>query len=269
MPGRWQTGRARRDSGLAMRVAAWVVFAATIVAGLLAAGTSAGAGPAATTPPRLAESCVTKRDRAEPVAFRTSDRVRIVGALFGGGRVGVVAGHELHGDLCSWVPFARVLAKLGFRVLTIDFRGYGTSGPGKLANSNDYDRDLLAGAAYLHGHGVARIFFAGASMGGTAAIVAASESATSAGVISLSGPATFGPLDAMKAIKRLSRPTYLAAGELDAGFVDDARALFAASPAPDKHLDVVRGSGLHGTELLGGSQGARLRQRLITFLRTA
>jgi hypothetical protein len=62
---------------------------------------------------------------------------------------------------------------------------------------------------------------------------------------------------------------YLAAGELDTGFVDDARALFSASPARNKRLDVVANSGLHGTQLLGGSQGVSLRRRLITFLRTA
>jgi pimeloyl-ACP methyl ester carboxylesterase len=248
----------------------WFVLAATLVAVLAgAAATAAVARPTATRPPRLAESCVTRRDHARPVAFLTSDRVRIVGALFGNGRVGLVAGHEVRGDLCSWVPFARILSRLGFTVLTIDFRGYGTSAPGSLANSDRYDRDLLAGAAYLHSHGVSKVIYAGASMGGTAAIVAASESPTAAGVINLSGPATFLSLNAKRSIRRLTRPTYLAAGALDAGFVDDARALFAASPARTKHLDVVANSDLHGTALLGGSDGAGLRRRLIAFIRAA
>jgi dienelactone hydrolase len=244
-----------------------LVLAMVGAALVTAAASSAATRPTATKPPRLGHSCVKKRDPAHPVAFRTADRVRIVGALFGRGRIGVVAGHELRGSLCNWVPFARILARLGFRVLAIDFRGYGTSGSGRPANSTRFDRDLRGGAAYLRRHGVRKVFYAGASIGGTAAILAASESATSAGVISLSGPAAIGPLDALNAIQRLTRPTYLAAGEFDVDFADDARTLYAASPAQDKQLDLVPHSGLHGTDLILGSQGRPLRQRLIAFLR--
>lgn len=232
-------------------------------------------GGTAAAPPRLAETCLTKRDDARPVAFRTADGVRIVGALLGTGRVGLVAGHEVNGDLCNWVPFARVLAARGFRVLAIDFRTYGNSGHGTSATSGRFDRDYLGGAAYLRSHGVGKVFLAGASMGGTAAIVAASESPAVAGVISLSGPASFGRLDAAVAIRTLTRPTFLVAGEYDSGFVDDARALYAASPARDKHLDVVARSNIHGTELLRGveqtsfRQATALRGRLIAFLRTS
>src|SRR3954453_319610 len=98
----------------------WVLAGAIAVA--LLAGTAT-----ASQPPRLVETCVKKTDHARPVAFRTADNVRIVGALYGKGRIGVVAGPQLRGDLCGWVPFARVLAARESRVLTIYFPGYGSS----------------------------------------------------------------------------------------------------------------------------------------------
>src|SRR4051794_21836322 len=116
----------------------WVLAGAIAVA--LVAGTAA-----ASQPPRLVETCVKKTDHARPVAFRTADNVRIVGALYGKGRVGVVAGHQIRGNLCGWVPFARVLAARGIRVLTIDFRGYASS-IGAGSASGRFDRDLLGGA---------------------------------------------------------------------------------------------------------------------------
>ena len=216
---------------------------------------------AASPPPRLAETCVLKSDPARPVAFRTSDGKRIFGALYGKGRVGVVAGHQIPGTLCDWVPFARVLARRGIRVLTIDFRGYASSAAAG-STSSRYDRDLLGGAAFLRRAGVKKVFFAGESMGGTAALVAASEARAPAGVISLSGPKWIGSLDAGQAIRKLTAPTFLAVGANDDGFVVDARALYKASPARDKHLDVVARSSSHGVALLTGA----FRQRVIAFL---
>ena len=240
------------------RFAAWAVLGSAIAVGVAGvAGASA--------PPRVVETCVRKSDNARPVAFRTPDRLRIVGALYGKGRVGVVAGHQSRGTLCGWVPFARVLAARGIRVLAIDFRGYASSIAAG-SSSGRFDRDLLGAAAFLRRNGVSKVFFAGESMGGTAAIVAASEARAPAGVISLSGPAQFGYLDGRKAIRRLRVPTFLAVGARDSGFVEDARALAATSPAAVKHLDVVAGSGLHGTALLTGPKGPALRQRLIAFL---
>ena len=215
----------------------------------------------ASQPPLLVETCVRKSDPARPVAFRTADGKRIVGALYGKGRVGVVAGHQLRGTLCGWVPFARVLARRGIRMLTIDFRGYASS-IGAGSTSTHFDRDLLGGAAFLRRAGVKKVFFAGESMGGTAALVAASEARAPAGVISLSGPKSIGSLDAGKAIRKLTAPTFLAVGARDVGFVEDARALYDASAARDKRLYVVAGSGQHGTPLLTGA----LRQRAIAFL---
>jgi pimeloyl-ACP methyl ester carboxylesterase len=225
--------------------------AVTLVAGVASAS----------QPPRLVESCVRKSDPAHPVAFRTTDGKRIVGALFGKGRVGVVAGHQYGGTLCNWVPFARVLAARGIRVLTIDFRGYASSA-GAGTSTFHYDRDLLGGATFLRRAGVRKVFFAGESMGGTAALVAASKAGAPAGVISLSGPASFGSLDAEKAIRKLTAPTFLAVGARDVDFVVDAHTLYDASHAPDKRLDVVARTGAHGTALLTGP----FRQRVIAFL---
>src|SRR5947209_3767172 len=66
------------------------------------------------------------------VSFATQDGGLIDGHLYDKGDRGVVLAHGGRFNKESWEKQARVLAKEGFRVLAIDFRGYGKSkGPGQ------------------------------------------------------------------------------------------------------------------------------------------
>lgn len=213
--------------------------------------------------PPLGETCITKTERSHAVAFRTSDGVTLKGALLGNGRTGIALGHEYRADLCSWMPFARVLVRAGYRVLNVDLRGWGSSGSGRGANAGRVDLDLAAAARLLRSRGAARIVLMGASMGGTGALVAGvTLRPAPVAVVSLSGPAEFSSMNARAAVKRLRAPTLFVAGKYDPGFVDDARALYAASASTAKRLDIEQ-TGEHGTSLID----AHVRHLLLSFLR--
>jgi pimeloyl-ACP methyl ester carboxylesterase len=90
----------------------------------------------------------------------------------------------------------------------------------------------------------------GSSRGATGARVAASALPSApAAVVSLSAPASFGPLRALPAVGRLHAPVLLAAAQDDEPFVSDARALYAASVSRERRLEIVPG-GAHGLQML-------------------
>jgi pimeloyl-ACP methyl ester carboxylesterase len=224
-------------------------------------------GVAASTPAAHADtSCVERSDHATIVRFRTSDRVSLAGVTMGGGPAGVVLAHQVDGDLCAWLPFARVLKAAGFRVLAFDFRNFGTSQ--HTGASTHLERDVVAAAAEVRRLGASRTYLVGASMGGTAVLTAApSIRPAVAGVISLSGPSTFVDMDALAAVKKLHAPALFAVGRYDHDFVADVKAQYAAAASKDKRL-VVRPNGYHGTLLVDGAEGAPLRRIVLAFLRS-
>jgi pimeloyl-ACP methyl ester carboxylesterase len=71
----------------------------------------------------------------------------------------------------SWDKQARTLASVGFRVLALDFRGYGKSrGPGQSDPlSAPLHLDVLAAVRYLRATGAKSVSVVGASMGAGAA----------------------------------------------------------------------------------------------------
>ena len=236
-----------------------------LLVSLVLAGTAAAGAGAAAKPP-FHDNCGTKAERARTVVFRAPGGPRLVGLVLGSGKTGVVLSHELRANLCRWLPFARVLAKSGYRVLAFDFSGHGSSGlPNR--TSGGIDEEVVAAGRLLRGRGVQKLFVVGASMGGTASIVAAPQLGPQvAGVASLSGPAQFNGLDAAATAPQLAVPSLFVAAEDDAPFADDARALFAAVQNPDKALEIVPGSS-HGTSLPAGSSAQRVRALLLDFLR--
>lgn len=63
----------------------------------------------------------------EHVSFPTQDDGFIYGDLYGKGDRGVVLAHGARFNKESWAKQAWALSDAGFRVLAIDFRGYGKS----------------------------------------------------------------------------------------------------------------------------------------------
>jgi pimeloyl-ACP methyl ester carboxylesterase len=232
-----------------------------LVVALLAAGCggpdreggAAGAASTAAAPPTTAAApakpCLQQASSATPVRFTSGAGATLVGVVLGRGRTGLVLGHQVGSDLCEWLPQAQTFAEQGYQVLAFDFAGYGDSQPGA-GPATGVDTDVVAAAGQLRGRGADRIVLIGSSMGGTAVLSAAARiHPPVAGVVSLSGPASFQGVDAGAAVTRLRVPVLLVAAADDHPFVDDARAMYRAAPVGDKRLLVVGGGG-HGTSLL-------------------
>jgi pimeloyl-ACP methyl ester carboxylesterase len=109
------------------------------------------------------------------VSFPTSDGGLIQADLYGGGDRAVVLAHGGRFNKESWKEQAGTLADAGFRVLAIDFRGYGESrGPGDTdVMSAPLDLDVLAAVHWLRTSGAKTVYAVGASLGGGACAEAA------------------------------------------------------------------------------------------------
>ena len=187
------------------------------------------------------------RDGETPAHLKASDGARVYGVEVGAGETGVVLAHQYLSDHCELIDFGRELAARGFRALAIDFRGYGASTGG---DGRRLDRDLAAAVQRLRADGSTRIFVVGASMGGTAALAAASWVTPRVdGVVSLSGPASFRGLDALRPVRRSRVPVRFLASRGDTAFADDARRLMKAARARDKAIALYAGV-RHGSSLL-------------------
>jgi pimeloyl-ACP methyl ester carboxylesterase len=105
------------------------------------------------------------------VSLPTEDGGLIYANVYGDGVRAVVLAHGGRFNKESWEKQARTLVSAGFRVLALDFRGYGKSrGPGE---SDPMDAplhlDVLAAVRYLRSTGARTVSIVGASMGAGAA----------------------------------------------------------------------------------------------------
>ena len=107
----------------------------------------------------------------ERVSFSTSDGGRVEADLYGKGERAVVLAHGGRFKKESWKKQAAELEKAGYRVLAINFRGYGQSkGPGDSDPlSSPLHNDVLAAVRYLRKSGAKSVSVIGGSMGGGAA----------------------------------------------------------------------------------------------------
>lgn len=201
----------------------------------------------------VTDSCATGAERASALRFFAADDTPLLGVVVGSGPRGVVLAHGQNGDFCEWLPYARELAATGYRVLAYDARGYGLR----------VDLDMAAAIEALRRAGSGHVIAMGSSMGAIAALIgSASLPSPPEAVVSLSAPASYGPLNALSAVARLPVPTFFGASEQDDPFVGDARLLYAASAATEKRLDILPG-GAHGSAML---QDPGFRSRVEAFI---
>jgi pimeloyl-ACP methyl ester carboxylesterase len=223
----------------------------------------AEAAQAAPKPLELKERCVSRAERRGIVRFSAADRVRLIGVVFGRGPNAVVLAHQGGGaagpTLCSWVPYARSLARAGYRVLAFDHRGYGSSSkPSRADRLFRIDADVVAAVALLRKRGATRVVVGGASLGGAAVVGAAARIRPAVqGVFTLGAPQAFGSVDALAAARTLQVPALFTAAVDDDPFDDDARALFDACTSVDKRLEIFPGA-RHGSPTLRDPQAKAL-----------
>jgi pimeloyl-ACP methyl ester carboxylesterase len=221
-----------------MRPTLQPALAAACTAALVLVGAGASR-PAAT------DACLQPGDT--PVHVKTRDGVSLYGLEVGTGTTGVVLGHQYFSDHCEFMAFARELAGLGYRALSIDFRGNGLSGTGR---SNRLDLDIAAAVARLRADGATRVELVGASMGGTAVLVAGSwVRPTVNGIVSLSGPDYFRGMNATKAVEHSRVPVRFLVSRDDRPFATDATTLMRRAEAKDKAIVRYTAAG-HGSSIL-------------------
>jgi hypothetical protein len=219
--------------------------------------------------------CVPEALRRHTISFQASDGVRISGLALGSGEKGVVLEHEQGWYICSWLPFAQILASRGYHVLLLEARGTGASAAVSEADYQHLDRDFLAASRELTRRGATAIVAGGASQGGTAAINSAPKIPSLAGLVVLSSPRDANPyrpgMDALEAIRTVTKPSFFAVspGDMGMAFVTEVRGLYEASGATSKQYMTV-GGGIHGVGMMDSEQGgAALREKLLTFIADA
>jgi esterase/lipase len=211
-----------------------VALALAVIVGTASAGAAAS--------PRAEDACI-----ATNASFRAADGVRLEGAVLGRGTTGVVFAHQLAGDRCQWLPFARELTAKGYRALVFDMRGYGSSSG---LDGTYPDRDVTAAAKELRRRGATRIVLVGASMGGTGVVVAAPGIRPPvSGLVDLSGPTGFGGVNALPAAKKLRAPALFVAGRDDGSYALATRTLYRAAASKDKKL-LMAPTSWHGVDLV-------------------
>lgn len=192
------------------------------------------------------------------------DPITLDGRVFGAGPTGVILAHMRPADQTEWFPFATELAETGeFTVLTFDFRGYGESTGDK--QFDRIDTDLEAAIDYMRGAlDTEKVFLVGASMGGTAALVVGAR-VDVAGIVSISAPGQFPPLDALDHVDEVTEPKLFVTSKDDVPQARTQEQFWEIAPAP-KQQHIYDGSA-HGTALFDGPHSADLKQRILGFLR--
>ncbi len=203
---------------------------------------------------------------ARTVSFPTSDGGVVFADAYGEGDRAVVLAHGGRFDKDSWALQARTLAAKGFRVLAIDFRGYGSSkGPGaEDPLAAPLHLDVLAAVRYLHRNGAKSVSVVGGSMGGSAAADAAvrAEPGEIDRLVLLASPGGRDPA------KLKGRKLFIV-GRDDPGpggkpRLVRIRADFEKAPEP-KELVILDGSA-HAQYLFATDQGERLMREILRFL---
>jgi pimeloyl-ACP methyl ester carboxylesterase len=231
--------------------------AAAMLAVALAVTTSAGSRPPEQPAARCGSPVAGSAVHAATFTFQTSDKVDLDGAIVGAGNRGVVLVPEAGArGLCGWWPYATRIAKHKFRALLFDFRCSGLSScPPRQPHAVAID--VRAAVAELRRRGCTRIDILGASLGGSAAIVAAAREKGIDAIVDLSGDensvylADTKPKTAFAAAAAIREPALLAVARGDP-FVSiaETRRLFTELPSRTKRLDVLPANAGHGWDML-------------------
>ena len=201
----------------------------------------------------------------QTVSFPTQDGGRIYADLYGKDTRAVVLAHGGRFNKESWRAQARALVTEGFRVLAIDFRGFGCStGPGQADFDNaPFENDVLASVHYLKAHGVKTVSVVGGSFGGGAAGDASIKSVPG----EIDRIVFLGAAPNLSADKLRSRALFIVARDdgNDGGLrLPGIRAQYEKAPQP-KELIVLDGSA-HAQFLFQTDQSARVMQEIVRFL---
>ena len=198
----------------------------------------------------------------QPSTLRDPDVGGIPAVRLGQGRVVVVLLHQTDGNgLCGWLPFMPAAAEAGLTVLAIDLCQYGESDCRAVADGTFTDDDQTDAVAVAVHHArtelhAERVVVAGASMGGSVALMSAATLPGIDAAVDLSGPVSWSGMDVVRRGRALDVPVLVAMATSE-GSVEAAGARKIVANAPDGSSLLVPESG-HGYALLNDVEGAAL-----------
>jgi pimeloyl-ACP methyl ester carboxylesterase len=202
---------------------------------------------------------------ARLVTFVAGDGVLVTGRIYGRGPRGVVLIPGGHGVGETWHIQAEGLARAGFHVLAIDYRGRGRASD--IAPDDEKAHlDVIGASRHLRGRGARSIALVGASWGGWAAGTAAVAAPNLADRIVLLAHSPFDRPERLGGRKLfiLAREDRVGSGKLR---LDEIRRQYDLAPAP-KQLVLLDGAA-HAQFLFLSDQGPRLSREILRFLTAA
>jgi dienelactone hydrolase len=208
-----------------------------------------------------------QRQVSIPVVNSSSGKIaRIQADLYGSGSRAVLLAHGGRFNKDSWRKQAPILARAGFLVLAINYRGdtFNPDGsPSALGSDDDNAIDVEAAARYLHGIGAKSISAIGASLGGDAAGEA--EARSQAGIFDKMIFLGSEGGDAPEKLK--GRKLFIVAREDSNGSgprLPGISKCYEQTPEP-KQLIVLKGSA-HAQFLFDTGEGPQLMREILKFL---
>ena len=202
------------------------------------------------------------------VTFATEDGGTVTGHLYGRGKRGVVLVHGGRYRKESWRQQANQLTDAGFRVLSIDLRGFGLSkGPGQEdVYSAPLHLDVLAAVRYLREQGARSVTVIGGSLGGGAGADAVTEARTG----EIDRLITLGGLMWNKSPEKVNVPLLVIITKDDASGsgprLPGIQASFDKIPAGQKRIEILEGSA-HAQAMFETDDSERIMEMIIKFLR--
>ncbi len=194
------------------------------------------------------------------ISFATFDGGTVFADVYGTGNRALVLAHGVRFNKESWEDQATELARSGFWVIAIDFRGYGKSrgGPNARPGFDDMYMDVLGAVRYAREKGAKTVAVLGGSMGGFASANAAVHSKPGEidRLVLLANPPIEHP-------ERIVVPTLFVTSEGDS-LAPQVRDEYGKAPGP-KELLVLPGSA-HAQNIFTTDQGPRLMQNILRFI---
>ena len=187
---------------------------------------------------------------------------RIPAVRLGRGPVVVVLLHQTdRNGLCGWLPFMPAAAEAGLTVLAIDLCRYGESDCRAVADGTFTDADQTDPVAVAVDHArtelhAERVVVAGASMGGSVALMSAATVPGVDAAVDLSGPVEWEGMDFVRRGRALDVPVLVAmAASEGPDEAAGAQEIVANAPTGSALLTPETG---HGYVLLTDSEGSVL-----------
>ncbi len=200
-----------------------------------------------------------------PTTVETSDGVGLAATVFGKGDRVVILAEMAASDQDIWRPITDAAPSLPFTLVTFDFRGQGRSGG--VRNLLPFDevvtrRDMEAVYGLLRRRGYRSITCIGASIGGTGCYLIARKPAIAGLGILASAPPSGATVDYLHGLRY---PKLFAVAKADTDLVWGVEHMAQGAPEP-KTLVEFDGSA-HAANIFRTSDGPRLRDALLAFLR--